>query len=300
MKSLVFATAIVFFLGASVCHAQIEIEEKDLLGEWCLNVDGMFVKADAGVRNFEFMTGGKYRITPGKEGAAESEGTYTFSGAYLILKPLMPMIKIETLNDEEMIGIWFEEYRFTKGNCPDGTVGVQIATDAAVSDDCGVDSSWSGDLNGSYSWTPALDPSYEGFSISNNKFSLGIGWFNITARFDALPVRQPGTYQGTLTHLFAGVAQRYSFPSDTGAGLFNGVPVTLTISEWDFSRINGKIETGPLTGTARGSEAPRTGGPTSPRKTLTVTTRADFRASGNIGPMLGVSALCHVPRLLKN
>lgn len=96
--------------------------------------------------------------------------------------------------------------------------------------------------------------------------------------------------------VFAGVEQRYSFPLDTVSGFFNGVPVTLTISEWDFSRISGKIEAGPLTGMAFGPEAPRTGGPTSPLKTLTVTTRADFRASGDIGPKLSVQALCHLPR----
>ena len=204
-----------------------------------------------------------------------------------------------------MVGIWFEEYRFTRGNCPGGAGGVQVAgqsggqaaADGAVQNDCMVDATWSGDLNGSLSWTPALDPKYEGFRIRDNEFALSTGWYNITARFDALPVRQAGTYQGTLTYLYAGVEQRYSFPLDTGPGLFNGVPVTLTISEWDFSRISGKIEAGPMTGTASGPDAPRTGGTTSPLKTLTVTTTADFRASGDIGPMMGASAQCHAPRL---
>ena len=50
----------------------------------------------------------------------------------------MPMLNIETLIDSEMIGIWFEEYRFTKGNCPGGEGGVQVAT-AQSGDQAAVD-----------------------------------------------------------------------------------------------------------------------------------------------------------------
>ncbi len=127
MKSFVSAGAIVFFLGSAVCHAQIEIQEKYILGEWCLNVEEMFDKSNAGISNLEFMTDGKYRLTPSKDGAAENEGSYTIHGAFLDLKPLLPMLKIETLTDDEMIGVWFEDYRFTKGNCAGGADGGQVA-----------------------------------------------------------------------------------------------------------------------------------------------------------------------------
>jgi len=171
---------------------------------------------------------------------------------------------------------------------------------------CSVQATWTGDFEGSVDWVPEMMPSASGFTIKYKSFSIETGLFNLTVDFETpLETGVAGTFEGKANYFYVtdapyegpqwtdGKVNIY-FPMD-GDRVARGVPVTLEITEWQPTSIQGSVSTGPFTGVAGGSEAPRDGGADGPLKPITVSGSADFQASGKITNALYGMTQCHKP-----